>query len=186
MRWDRLFDDLEAQAVAVESREFEAEVAERSRAEQGRLRLTDRLRAARGHRVVLTVQGAGTVAGTLARVGAGWLLLAAPAEPELLVSLGAVGAVGGLGAATEHDVDRGLVEAALDLRKALRGLAVDRSGVRVTLTDGTAFEGTLDRVGADYVELAEHSLGEARRQGAVRSVRTIVIGSVALVARTER
>lgn len=186
MRWDRLFDDLEAQAAAADTREFEAEIAERSRAEQGRLLLADRLRSAEGHVVALTVYGTGTFSGTLQRVGAGWLLLAAATEPEILVSLAAVGAVGGLGAATEPARDRGVVEAALDLRKALRGLAMTRSGVRVVLTDGTAFVGTLDRAGADYVELAEHPVGEPRRYAAVRSVRTIVIDAIALVTRTQR
>ncbi|MGI8530273.1 MAG: hypothetical protein ACR2KO_12440 [Geodermatophilaceae bacterium] len=186
MRWERLFADLEAQAAASEVAEFEAEVMERSRAETGRLRLADRLRSAAGHPIVLTVQGAGTVAGTLGRVGAGWLLLGAATEPEILVSLAAVGAVGGLGAATEAVRDRGLVEGALDLRKALRGLARDRSGVRMVLTDGTVFDGTLDRVGADYVELAEHPTGESRRSGAVRSVRSVAIDAIALVARIQR
>lgn len=186
MRWDRLFDDLEAQAAAAEDREFEAEVAERSRAEHGRLQVSDRLRAAIGHPVVLTVRGAGAVPGTLARVGAGWLLLAAPGEPEILVNMAAVAAVGGLGVATEAARDRGAVEAALDFRKALRGLAVDRSGVRLVLVDGTAFDGTLDRAGADYVELAEHPLGEVRRAGAVRAVRTVVIDAIAAATRTER
>lgn len=184
MRWDRLFDDLEAQAAAANAREFDSEVADRIRAEQGRLRLADRLRSVEGHRVDLAVLGAGTVSGILRRVGAGWLLLAAAPEPEVLVSLAAVGAVGGLSAATESARDRGAVEDAFDLRKALRGLAVDRAAVRVVLMDGTAFDGTLDRAGADYVELAEHPVGEPRRQGTVRSVRTVVIDAVALVART--
>jgi hypothetical protein len=185
VRWDRLFDDLEAQAAAAAARDFDAEVADRSRAEQGRLRLADRLRAAEGHTVVLTVRGAGPVSGTLRRVGTGWLLLAAAAEPEILVSLAAVSAVGGLGSATEPARDRSLVEDALDLRKALRGLATDRAGVRVLLTDGTAFDGTLDRVGADYAELAEHPVGEPRRHAAVRAVRTVVIDAIALVTRTQ-
>lgn len=186
VRWDRLFADLEAEAAAAVTAEFEAEVADRSRAEHGRLRLVDRLRSAEGHPVVLTVRGTGRVAGTLRRVGAGWALLGALPEQESLVNLAAVVAVGGLGAATAPAQDRGLVADALDLRKALRGLARDRSGVRLVLTDATVFDGTLDRVGADYVDLAEHPVGEPRRPGAVRSVRTVVIEAIALVTRTPR
>jgi len=183
VRWERFFADLEAQAAAAEARDFEMEVAERSRVEQGRLRLADRLRSAEGHPVALSVRGGGTVSGTLRRVGADWLLLATASDSEILVSLGAVGAVSGLGAATDPARDRGLVDAALDLRKALRGLATDRAGVRLVLTDGTSIEGTLDRTGADYVEMAEHPLDEPRRYGAVRSVRTVVIDAIATVTR---
>lgn len=184
VRWDRLFADLEAQAAAAESVELQAEVAERSRAEQGRIHLTDRLRSAEGHPIALTVRGAGIVSGVLRHVGSDWLLLGAVTEAETLVSLAAVDAVGGLGAATAPARDRGLVEQSLDFRKALRGVAMDRSGVRVVLVDGTMFDGTLDRAGADHVDLAEHPIGEPRRPGAVRSVRSVVIRAIALVTRT--
>jgi hypothetical protein len=41
--------------------------------------------------------------------------------------------------------------------------------------------GTLDRVGADYVELAEHPADLPRRAEAVQGVRAIVIAAVAVV-----
>jgi hypothetical protein len=41
--------------------------------------------------------------------------------------------------------------------------------------------GTLDRVGADVVEVSEHGPGEARRRGEVGSVRTVPFSALALV-----
>ncbi len=71
----------------------------------------------------------------------------------------------------------------LDLRWALRGLARSRAPLRLVLRDGTALTGTLDRVGADHVDLAEHPLDEARRSADVTAVRLVPLPPLALVQR---
>jgi len=69
----------------------------------------------------------------------------------------------------------------LGLGYALRVIARDRSPVTLVLRDGTVVGGTLDRVGADFVDLAEHPVGEPRRAGNVRGVRMISLGALAVV-----
>jgi len=183
VRWEALFDDLEAQLEAAEAAEQAGEVADRVRIESGRVRTLDRLAAARGHALAVGVHGAGPQRGTLVDAGVDWLLLDEGAGRELLVPVAAVLGITGLGTGTGVPGSEGAVGRRLDLRWALRGLARERVGVAVTVLDGTVVTGTVDRVGADDLELAEHGAGEPRRAAAVRGVRLIPIPALALVRR---
>lgn len=180
VRWQQLFADLEARFEAEQEAADRAETSSRARHELGSLRFVDRLGGAVGSPVVLLCRGAGQVSGTLAEVGSDWLLLD-DAGRELLVATSAVRAVDGLGRRTAAAEDAGPVAGRLDLRRALRGLARDRATVQLVLDEGTSVHGTIDRVGADYVELAEHPADLHRRAGAVRGVRTVLIDAVAVV-----
>ncbi|MGY1664951.1 hypothetical protein [Geodermatophilus sp. SYSU D00696] len=181
MRWQQLFADLQAEFDEASAAEERAELPSRSRAETAAVRLAERLGGAVGERVSLRCRGAGEVAGRLGEVGPDWALLTDDAGREVLVALPAVVAVSGLVRSTAAAGPVSPVRAALDLRRALRGLARDRSAVAVVLDDGGVLTGTVDRVGADFVELAEHAPDEFRRSGAVRSVRAAVLGAVAVV-----
>jgi len=178
-RWQRLFDDLEAEYDAAAAAELESEVATRARGEMARLRLVDRLRPATGHPLVVQTAGSITVRGTLSGVGPDWLLLTEGAGVEVLVPLAAVHSITGLGARSMEPGSEGQVAARLALGHALRGIARRRAAVAVTLADGSVVHGTLDRVGADFVELAEHPPGEPRRSDAVRRVRTVPLWALA-------
>lgn len=181
MRWTQLFAELEAQFEAQEEGVQRAEEASRTRAELGRVRLVERLAGAVTCPVVITCRGVGDLRARLDDVGVDWLLLTDDSGREVLVALGAVRAVGGLRSSTGPAPDDGPVRSRLDLRRALRGLARDRRGVQVLLDDGSVFGGTLDRVGADHVELAEHPADLARRRDAVRGVRAVALDAVAAV-----
>lgn len=181
MRWDELFRDLEAQLEAAGAAELDAEVADRTRREGARLSLVDRARGAAGHRVSVRVLGAGALEGVLREVGSQWLLLAEDGGRDAVVPLAAVASLTGLARWTGVPGSGGRVFARLGLASALRGIARDRAPVSLWLVDGSLLTGTLDRVGADFVELSAHGAGEPRRRQEVAEVRTVPFGALALV-----
>jgi len=184
MRWDRLFDDLEAQFDAAASAEFAAEVADRARREHASVRVIDRLRPNVGSEISVRVQGGGQLTGSLTRVGPDWILLAVGADGDALVPLHAVLSVAGLAARTAAPGSGGVVAERLALGYALRAVMRDRAPVVAVLLDGSTTTGTIDRVGADFFEVAEHAAGEVRRRDAVSGVRTVAFAGLALVRRT--
>ena len=181
MSWQELFADLEAQFDAAQAAELAAEVADRTRREAARLRLTDRLAGASGGEVAVDVLGAGAVRGRLTSSGVDWLLLEEATGAEVLVPEEAVMSVRGLTAWSLSPGSAGVVAGKLDLRYALRGVARNRAGVTAVLRDGSSVSGTIDRVGLDFFELAEHPVGEARRASAVRDSRAIRVSALALL-----
>ena len=182
MRWDQLFGDLAAQAEELERQERGAEIADRSRIETGRVTLGDRLSAVVGRPVQLWCAGGFRAGGVLVGVGSDWALVATAGAPaETLIALPAVLGVGGLG--RQVGSPDGVVAKRLGLRSALRRIASDRAGVSVRLSDATVSSGTLDAVGADWVDLALHPTGEARRAGQVRGVLTIPLHALVSVQR---
>lgn len=156
MTWERplsaLLDDLEQQAEGAFAAERDAEVAERARTEYAGVTLAARMMAAVGHDVAMRVTGVGELAGRLARVADGWCLLEA-GDREQVVTLGAVAAVRGLPAGAVP-VEAWPVTARLGLGSALRRLAEEGGECGVRLRDGTAYDGRLGRVGADFTEVA--------------------------------
>ncbi|MTD12976.1 hypothetical protein GIS00_03325 [Nakamurella sp. YIM 132087] len=178
MRWESLFDDLEARFDQLADAALLAELADRQRVALGAVPFVARLTGAIGAPVRLHVTTGASVTGQLARVGPDWCLLAEGPGREVVVRLAAVTGVEGLGRAT-GEAPAG-VALRLDLRHVLRGVVRDRSPVAVVVTGGE-FTGTLDRVGADFVELARHAAWESRRPDQVRSVLTVPLTAVVLV-----
>jgi hypothetical protein len=180
MRWDGLFSDLEAQAEQLDRLERAAEIDERARIEVGKVRLVDRLRPALGTMLRLRCVADVSVTGALRQVGPDWLLLDEGPNRETVVVLATVVSVAGLGRLSGPPQAGSVVSSRLALGHVLRGIARDRSPVRINLTDGSLAEGTIDRVGADFAELAAHGAGELRRRAEVREV--LALPTAALVA----
>ncbi len=195
MRWDRLFADLEQRFDELERAQEEAERADRERVAIGAIRATDRLAGSVGAAVRLTLAGGASITGTLRVVGPDWLLVTEGHGRDALISWTAVTVVQGLAASTAPPVAESAIR--LDLRRALRGIARDRSPVSVALTGWTSalagssvsasspgsgeLTGTVDRVGADFIEVAVHAAWEPRRAGSVRAVALIPLPSIVLV-----
>ena len=184
MRWDALFDDLEAQARAIAQSERAAEVADRSRFEIGAVGVTDRARAAVGRRLRIRLAGGWALAGHLVRCGPDWLLLDDETAHEALVASDHVMSVSGFGRHSATPGTEGAVESRIRMRHVLRGMVRDRSGVQVRLVDSTSVDGTIDRVGADFVEVATHDAGEPRRRHVVRDVQLVPLRAIAAVRRS--
>lgn len=184
MRWESLFADLEAQAVALDHAEVAAEVAERARGEVAGLALLDRARAEVGAVVQLRFRAGLVVSGRLAQVGADWLLIEEPGGREALAAAQALLGVRGLGRYSAVPGSAGIVASRTGLRMMLRAIARDRSAVGIHLVDGSALDATIDRVGADFVEVARHAAAEPRRRSAVREAELLAISAVAVVRRS--
>lgn len=182
MRWERFFEDLEAEADGAAGAERHAEVADRASREVGRQHLTDRLRVANRQEVVIRVRGGGLVRGTVASTGSEWILVDEEGTGgQVLVPLRHVLSIGGLGSKAAVPGSEGRVGARLGFGYALRGLARDRARVLVTLADGGTLSGAVARVGADFLDVAE--AGDAGEAGRERALTAVPFGAVALVRR---
>lgn len=156
MRWDELFADLELEVDAALQRERDGEIAERTRTERARIGLHDRLHAARGHELAVSVDALGPVRGTLLRVSRDWLLLRSGRD-EWIIDSAALLAVSGLPSSARAPGFGGAVAAALGWASAWRVLARDRTSLLVCRRDGTTISGVAERVGEDFVELSMSS-----------------------------
>lgn len=177
MSWEEqlftVLDDLEQQAQGAFGVERDLEVAERAAAEYAAVTLAARLMASVGRDVALSVQGVGTVAGTLRRVADGWCLVRG-ATGEWIVRTAGIAHARGLSG-------RAVPEAAwpaaarLGLGSALRGVAAGGGDCRMLLRDGTAYQVGLLRIGGDFAEV---------RAGAADEPLVVAFDGLAAVHRT--
>jgi hypothetical protein len=183
MRWAELFTDLEARAEALDRLERAGEIADRTRAELADLATSDRLAAALGRVLRVRAAGGARASGRLHRCGPGWLLLDIGEGAEVVVALDAAVSIGGLDRRALSPTTRGSVASRLGIRHVLRALTVDRSAVRIHLVDGSTISGTVDRVGADFLDVAEHDAGQPRRSSEVRGVELVPLDAIAMIRR---
>ncbi|HEX7538294.1 MAG TPA: hypothetical protein VF391_14985 [Dermatophilaceae bacterium] len=180
MRWDRLFDDLQAQLDADGQRELELEVSDRTRRERAQVGLHERFVAHRGLVIDLRLAAGVQVGGTVADAGLDWLLVHDRGDRGSLVPFGAIVAINGLG--VRAAVGPGMATAKrFGLGYALRGLSRNRSVVSLTDIGGSVTTGTVDAVGADALDLSEHPADVARRAENIVARRVIPFTAIVVV-----
>jgi len=126
------------------------------------------------------VAGAGTVAGQVAGVGADWVLLSERPQQPVLIAFAAIRTITGASARAEQV---GAVAKAFGLGSALRAVSRDRAVVEIVDLEGTVVTGTIDVVGRDVVDLAEHPSDLPRRSEHIVAIRSVPFAAMAVVRR---
>lgn len=179
MRWDALFEDLEAQLAANERLNLDAEIAERARVDAAGVELADRLRGSLGLGIRVHLASGSVVEGNLCHAGSEALVLNEPGH-QVLIPYASVLRYAGLARLAVAEPSR--VRQRLGLASALRALARDRVALAVLVSRGpgeTTLHGVIDRVGRDFLDLAITHDAEDRRPLNVRQVATIPFGALA-------
>jgi hypothetical protein len=195
MRWDNLFDDLESQLEQELGAEDIDLLAEEERLRLGRLGLRERLRAmmpassANEPIRVLLVDGSG-ISIAIGAVGRDWIAGELVGEghrmPSCVIPIAAVSACLPTSLQTTASLDGGAdagvgaLAGRLGLPFVLRDLCRRRAALHVR-THRDLLHGTIDRVGRDHLDLAEHEPGVARRERAVRAIRLLPLAELVLV-----
>ena len=180
MRWSELFADLEAQLEEADRAQTQAEVADRTRRERAAVSWTDRAASALGERMSVSTP-IGPVRGVLEDLGRDWLLLDEEGHGSILVPFSAVLSVTGLPSRSTDGRGSGR---RFGLGVALRGIARDRGAVTVQDVYGGVVVGTVDTVGSDHLDIAEHPADAVRRSAVLTGRRVVPFRAIAVVRRT--
>lgn len=191
MRWQQLFDDLAGQLEHDLGRDEADLLAEEERLRVARLSLRDRLRPlvdSREEVAVVLRDGERVVLG-MAAIGRDWVAgeLAAGPRSSLVVPFWGIRAVlpspaqlaASMRAEPAPEPPTAL-GARLGLGYLLRDLCRRRTPVEVRGA-GEPVHGTIDRVGRDHLDLAEHPPGEPRRPSAVSRIRLVPFDAIDVV-----
>lgn len=189
MRWDRFFEDLEDQLDS----EWEAERAaldtEAERLRLSRVPLRERIvaLASMGGQVVAETVGGAITTGSVTRVGADWFAVQTSARRPVItvIPLGALQALllpADAVLASVRDAEPGPALAQrMTFGFVLRDVVRRRIPATLALTDGRLLAGTIDRAGADHLDLALHEPGAPRRAPNVTGYRVVPFAAVALL-----
>ncbi len=160
MRFDRMFEDLEARFAHHEDEEMRAVSEELGRAERAQVTLADRLRGAGDAPLTLHLGADLRLIGQVDELGPDWLLLQGTrsAPERAIIPLNSISLVLGLPVRARPETES--VLSPRSLGSLLREVARDRSIVRMHTAAGM-MTGRLSTVGADALDLHTLPTGES-------------------------
>jgi hypothetical protein len=179
MRWDALFEDMEAQMAARQRLDFETEIAERALVDSAGVELADRLRGSLGLSIRVHVSSGPAFEGVLSHAGSEALVLD---ETQHQVLIPYAAAVHYVGLSRMAVAEPSAVRRRLGLGSALRGLARNRARVTIFVAHGRAeagLHGVIEMVGRNFLDLAVTREGEERPPVNARQVVAIPFGALA-------
>lgn len=181
MRFERIFQDLEGRFDHHEQEEMRAVSEDLARAERAQLTLADRLRGTAARVLTVHLGPSLRLAGEVEEVGEDWLALReAGTGSRMIVPLGAVALVEGLSGRARPAQES--VIAAPALGSVLRGIARDRSVVRLETTAG-GITGRIAAVGANTIDVRTLPTGEAATVPGSSRITVAVTSLLAVIPR---
>ncbi|MBS6433602.1 histidine kinase [Rothia mucilaginosa] len=199
MSMEKFLRDIEARLASERAWELEQDTRQIARVQYSTIALDDRLLAQKGGPIRVCATDMQVYEGTLDTVGEEWISIESRGESILVPLRGMLWWEGGR-APGRAEVHPGRYRMKMQL--ALRALAVAREPVRLSLEGGAvSYDGVIERVGADFLELRllnggqypriyergsyAHESREARAPGA--GVRIIPLARLsAVIARISR
>jgi hypothetical protein len=190
VRWDRFFDDLEGQLASEWEAERAALETEAERLRLSRVALRERLALLEDRDRNAALPSFEIVDGTVLSaevtgVGADWVALEGARSVALLLPFTAITAIGMPHADVLRSARPAAARSSLADRMTfgfvVRDMVRRRVAVTVHLTHGRMLTGTIDRAGADHLDLALHEPGSPRRASEVTGYRLVPFTAVAWI-----
>jgi hypothetical protein len=196
MRWNNLFDDLESRLDSELTTEQLELDAEKERLRLARLTIRGRI-AALGNRggpdsplkmtlvtgrslvVRPTLLGRDWLVGDILDESAGSVRCVVPLRGIIALTLDRGEVIDSVRPLEDADSDERF-SGRLGIGFVLRDLCRRRLAVDISLASGR-FHGTIDRVGSDHLDLAEHDVDSPRREALVNNYRIVPLDQLVLV-----
>ncbi|MFW0108507.1 hypothetical protein ACN08Z_05195 [Rothia sp. P7181] len=173
---EKIFRDYEAQLDSLRQQEIESSAQESRRAEFAKIQQVDRLAAQQGRRIRVCCHPSILWSAELETVGNGWVQLRSTTE-NILIPLRSI--LWWEGENRRSQLDAGAITRKLNFSYAFRALSVARTPLRIFHRDFvTTTEGTVEKVGLDFIEVALHPLDGQYRSRNITGMRVVGLENV--------